>query len=106
MKTKDGKELHSTNDLLTSRYGERGTEKRQDFQEKAMAWYYGELLRDKRKELRMTQKELADKMGRKQSYIARVERGDTDIQLSSFIRIVETLGFNLSLTEKELAHNI
>ena len=40
----------------------------------------------------MTQKEVADKLGREQSYIARVERGKADIQLSSFFRIASVLG--------------
>lgn len=34
----------------------------------------------------MTQREVAEKLGRKQSYIARVERGKADIQLSSFFQ--------------------
>ena len=40
----------------------------------------------------MTQKEVAEKLGREQSYIARVERGKADIQLSSFLRIATVLG--------------
>ena len=41
--------------------------------------------------LKMTQKELAEKIGTARSYIARVERGETDIQLSSFLRIATAL---------------
>ena len=40
----------------------------------------------------MTQKQLADKLGREQSYIARVERGKVDVLLSSFLRIAAALG--------------
>ena len=56
-----------------------------------LSWYYGELLRDRRRELKMTQREVAEKLGREQSYIARVERGKADIQLSSFFRIAADL---------------
>lgn len=38
------------------------------------------------------QRELAEKLGRGQSYIARVENGEADIQLSSFFRIATVLG--------------
>ena len=50
---------------------------------------------DRRKELKMTQRQLAEKLGREQSYIARVERGKADIQLSSFFRIAAVLGIQL-----------
>ena len=40
----------------------------------------------------MTPREVAQKIGREQSYIARVERGKADIQISSFFRIAAVLG--------------
>ena len=45
--------------------------------EKARAYYYGEILRGRRIELKMTQKELAEKIGTARSYIARIEKGET-----------------------------
>ena len=45
----------------------------------------------------MTQKELAEKVGRERTYINRVEKGETDLQLSSFIRIADALGVILRL---------
>ena len=77
--------------VLTEKYGAPGTESRRAFDEKARAYYYGVILRDRRKELKMTQKELAEKVGTARSYIARVERGETDMQLSSFLRIADAL---------------
>lgn len=83
--------------VLSAKYGERGTQSREDFQAKAKAWYYGEILREKRKELKMTQKQLAERIGRERTYINRIEQGETDIQLSTFIRIAEALGIDISL---------
>ncbi|MBO5185865.1 MAG: helix-turn-helix domain-containing protein [Prevotella sp.] len=83
--------LRNAKELLDAKYGEEGTDSRRLFDEKARAYYYGVILRDRRKELKMTQKELADKTGTARSYIARIERGDTDMQLSSFLRIAEAL---------------
>ncbi|GLL54595.1 hypothetical protein KUBF_22570 [Bacteroides finegoldii] len=60
-----------------------------------MAWYYGDILRDRRKAFKLTQKQLAQKIGKEQSYIARIEKGEVDIQLSSFIRIARALGIEL-----------
>ncbi len=45
----------------------------------------------------MTQKELAERVGRERTYINRIEKGETDLQLSSFIRIAEALGIMLRL---------
>lgn len=83
--------LHTASELLDSKYGAVGTESRKEFEAKARAYYYGVVLRDRRKELKMTQRELAEKAGTARSYIARVEHGETDMQLSSFLRIADAL---------------
>ena len=84
--------LPTFNQQLDEKYGTVETSKREEFHEEALSWYYGQMLRDRRMELKMTQKEVAEKIGREQSYIARVERGKADIQLSSFFRIAAVLG--------------
>ncbi len=56
---------------------------------------FAEVLRNRRKELNLTQEELAEKVGKKRAYIARVEKGETDMQLSSFISISQALGIKL-----------
>ena len=45
----------------------------------------------------MTQKQLAERVGKDRSYIAHIERGETDMQLSSLINISNALGMKLSL---------
>lgn len=86
------KELPTANQMLDEKYGKQGTDSRAEFDAKALSWYYGTLLRERRKELKLTQKQLAEKLGREQSYVARVENGKADIQLSSFFRIANVLG--------------
>ena len=84
--------LTTFNDRLDEKYGKCGTPSRESFNEESLAWFYGNMLRDRRKELKLTQKQVAEKLGREQSYIARVENGKADIQLSSFFRIASILG--------------
>ena len=84
--------LTSFNDELDERYGAIGTPNREHFAEESLTWFYGNLLRERRKELNLTQKQVAEKLGREQSYVARVENGKADIQLSSFFRIAAILG--------------
>ena len=89
--------LHNTNELLDRKYGKRGTPSRDAFEEKALAHYYGEILKERRKELKMTPQQLADQIGKERSYIAHIERGETDMQLSSFFRISNALKLSFSL---------
>ena len=84
--------LTSFNDELDEKYGIQGSPAREQFDEASLAWFYGNMLRERRKELNLTQKQVAEKLGREQSYIARVENGNADIQLSSFFRIAAILG--------------
>ena len=84
--------LSTANASLDEKYGPLGSQQREQFNEQSIAWFYGNMLRERRKELNMTQKQLAERLGREQSYIARVESGKADIQLSSFFRIAAVLG--------------
>lgn len=87
----------NADDVLAREVGAKGSPERAEFDAKARAWYYGEVLRERRKELGLTQKELAERIGRERTYINRIERGETDLQLSSFIRIADALGIALRL---------
>ena len=84
--------LPTANAMLDRKYGALGTSERERFHEESIAWFYGNMLRERRKELKLTQKQVAGKLGREQSYMARVERGKADIQLTSFFRIAAVLG--------------
>ena len=41
----------------------------------AKAWYYAELLKDERKKQNITQKALAERIGKKREYISALEKG-------------------------------
>ena len=84
--------------MLSGKYGMPGTPGREDFDAKAMAWYYADVLKEARKSAGMTQKQLADKIGKKREYIAQLEKGETDMQLSTFLMISQAVGLNLSLS--------
>ena len=74
---------------LSKRYGIKGSEKRTEFEIKAKAFLIGELIKEERKNAKMTQEQLADKIGAKKSFISRIENGKTDIQLSTLYRLLE-----------------
>lgn len=90
--------LPTVEDLLTEKYGAVGTESREEFDAKSRAWYYAEVLRDARKAAGITQQELADRIGKKREYVALLEKGETDMQLSTFIKMTEAIGLRMSLS--------
>ena len=77
--------LRTFEDHLREEIGEPGSEARKDFDARAKAWYYAELLKDERKKQKMTQKALAEKIGKKREYV------------STFLRIANALGLQFSL---------
>jgi len=86
------KEIKTFDEHLDERYGKIGTKKRTEFEIKAKAFAIGALLKEARKEISMTQEELANKTGTKKSFISRIENGHSDIQLSTLYKLVE-IGF-------------
>jgi HTH-type transcriptional regulator / antitoxin HipB len=93
------KKVTSFEEHLSKRYGRRGTEKRTEFEIKAKAFMIGELIREKRHQAKLTQEQLAEKIGAKKSFISRIENGQSDIQLSTLYRLLEFgLGKKVELT--------
>lgn len=81
------------------RYGKRGTEKRTAFEIKAKAFLIGEGIKEERHLAKLTQEQLAEKMGAKKSFISSIENGKSDIQLSTLYRLLEFgLGKKVELT--------
>lgn len=91
------KSLPKFNDKLNERHGAPGTPSRDAFEARAKAWYYAELLKEERKRQKLTQQQLADKIGKKREYISTIERGNSDMQMSTFLQIASALGLRFSL---------
>lgn len=58
-----------------------------------------ETLKQHRQRHHLTQTELADKVGMQKEFISRIENGKVDVQLSTFLKIIEGLGLKLMVTE-------
>lgn len=91
------KGLKTTSEVLDEKYGKEGSESRAEFNAKAQAWYYAEILREERKRQKISQEQLAQSIGKSRSYITALEKGQTDMQLSTFLMMSRALGMNFSL---------
>ncbi len=94
MKTK---KVTTFDEYLDNQYGEIGTSQRTDFEIKAKAFAIGEIIKEERRLLHLTQEQLAERTGTKKSFISRIENGHSDIQLSTLYRLVE-LGFGKKIS--------
>lgn len=95
------KSTHNLEAHLISRYGKRGSKKRTEFEIKAKAFLIGEVIKEQRRIAKMTQEQLAEKIGAKKSFISRIENGRSDIQLSTLYRLIEFgLGRKIDLIVK------
>ena len=83
------KKLKSFENHLDKQYGKKGTLRREKFETDSLAFRLGEMLKEERKKANLTQEQLAEKTGTKKSYISRIETGKSDIQISTFSRIIE-----------------
>lgn len=84
---------------IDRKYGENGTESREKFEQEFDTFRIGVLIKEARKRQKLTQQQLADKVGTTKNYISRVENDASDIRLSTLMRIIrEGLGGSLKLS--------
>lgn len=55
--------LRRFDDVLNKKYGSDKSVERKEFDAKAKAWFYAELLKDERKKQNITQKSLTERIG-------------------------------------------
>lgn len=91
MKAKND-DYFSVDTLIDERFGKEGTPSRAEAEEKAYAFYTGQIIEDTRKKVKISQAELARRIGSDRSYISRIESGQTEPKVSTFYRIMNALG--------------
>ena len=84
--------------VLDAKFGAKGTASILEAEEKAYAFYTGQIIEDARKKAKISQAELARRIGSNRSYISRVESGQTEPKVSTFYRIMNALGCKIELS--------
>jgi len=86
-------------DLLKKKYGDKGVPARDKYDADSLAFRLGVMLKEARKEAHITQEQLAERTGTKKSYISRIEKGQSDIQISTYYKLIELgLGKQLNIS--------
>lgn len=86
-------DIKTFDELIEFEHGKIGSKSRLEFEKKSHLFIVGEMLKQARKEAKLTQEELAEKTDTKKSYISKIENGKGNIQFSTLIRIFE-IGLN------------
>ena len=83
--------------ILDARYGKEDTPERAKFEEEAYAYYTGLILRDARKDAKVSQAELARRTQTTKSYISRIENGVIIPSVAVFYRMIAALGMTVEI---------
>lgn len=98
MKTRKNN-LVDLEEFIDKQYGNKGTKKRDKFEEGYETFKLGVMLQELRRQQNMTQEQLAEKCGTTKNYISRIENDASDIRLSTLQRIIrEGFGGHLKLS--------
>lgn len=80
-------------------YGRKGTERRDRLEREMEAIRIGLMIREARLAKKMTQQELADLVSKKRSYISRIEKDGSNMNLKTLYEIIEKgLGGKVEIT--------
>ncbi len=85
--------------MMDERFGAVGTSEREEFRKEAYNYCVGQLIMEARKQERMTQSDLAEKLGTNKSYISRVEKGAVEPGIGMFLRMIEALGLRFEIVK-------
>lgn len=85
--------------VLDARYGKEGSPERTKFEDDAYAYYTGLILRDARKEAKVSQAELARRTQTTKSYISRIENGVIIPSVAVFYRMIAALGMTVEIVK-------
>lgn len=92
-------DVGSMDAVLDKLYGKVGTPEREEVRKEAYSYCVGQLISDARKQERMTQAELAEKVGTNKSYISRIEKGAIEPGVGLFFRIIDALGLKMEIVK-------
>ncbi|MDR3287163.1 MAG: helix-turn-helix domain-containing protein [Prevotellaceae bacterium] len=90
--------IKNYSEQLDKRYGKQGTPERAKFDEEAYTFYTSQILLEARQKARLTQQQLAIRIGADKSYISKIEKGTTVPSVATFFRIINALGLSIEIT--------
>ena len=91
-------DIMSVDAMMDERYGKVGSKEREEFRKEAYAYCVGQIISSARKSEKVTQQELARRVGTNKSYISRLENGSVEPGAGMFLRILSALGMRFEVS--------
>ena len=85
--------------IMNEKFGQVGSEEREQFRRDAYAYCMGQMIYEARKNEKITQSELAARIGSSKSYISRIEKGLIEPSVGTFYRIMDALGLRIEIVK-------
>lgn len=95
--------MNTIEKLLDQKYGKPGTPERELSDAASAAWYYGEVLRDRRHQLKLTQQQVAERLGKPRSVVSLMERGKYSGCMADLFCLVNVLDMAIVPAESHIA---
>lgn len=86
------KDVYGVDAWMDEQYGKAGSSEREEFRKEAYAYCVGQIIHDARKQEKMTQTELAQRIGTNKSYISKIENEPIELGVMLFLQILDALG--------------
>ena len=98
--TKDQREMktYSLEELTDKYIGEKGTPKRNQFENELRLDLLGQAIKQARRERNLTQEELGELVGVKKAQISKIENSATDARFTTILKVFEALGAKVSFS--------
>lgn len=93
------KDIYDVDAWLDEQYGNVGTPEREEFRKEAYSYCVGQIIHDARKQEKMTQTDLAKRIGTNKSYISKIENGSIEPGVGLFFRILDALGLKFDIVK-------
>lgn len=97
----------SLDTIIDKHIGERGTERRETFENELKIELLGQAIKQVRKERNLTQEELGELVGVKKAQISKIENSVKNARFETILKVFNALGakvsFNVELNDKNLA---
>ena len=98
--------MYTLDQAIDKHIGKIGTEERDKFEYELRMDILGKMIRQARKERRLTQTELGQLIGVQKSQISRIERNAKNVTLKTILRVFRALkarvNFNVELLDSEI----
>jgi DNA-binding XRE family transcriptional regulator len=98
----------SLDTVIDKHIGERGTEKRDAFENELRIDLLGQTIKQVRQERNLTQEQLGKLVGVQKAQISKIENSVKNARLETILKVFDALGakvnFNVELNSKELAN--